>query len=269
MLAKRISGAAILIPVVAAAVYLGGLPLLGLTTIAAVLAGIECFRLVDCDRVSPSLVIGLVAIVAYIVDAQWPSLGLLPWVLILSSLIGLTIQVFRRNAPGSLHRWALIVAGSLYIGFSVGHFVKLRALDAGVYWVVLALVSTWICDSAAYFVGSAIGKHKLSPSISPKKTWEGAIAGLIFGVATVVLLGCWLLDLDLPRSIALGALLVLAATIGDLAESVIKRQVGVKDSGRLIPGHGGMLDRIDSLLFVVPIVYYFVITFVSSGAYPG
>ena len=106
-------------------------------------------------------------------------------------------------------------------------------------------------------MGKAYGKRPFFPRISPKKTWEGAIAGLVTGVITVVLLGHFMLGLSIGWGVLLGVLLVLAATFGDLAESVIKRQVGVKDSGALIPGHGGVLDRVDSLLFVVPLVYYF------------
>jgi phosphatidate cytidylyltransferase len=165
--------------------------------------------------------------------------------------------VFRKNAPGSLSNWAFTIAGAVYIGFSSSHFVRLRLVGQGMSWVALALLSTWICDSGAYFVGCAVGKHKFFPKISPKKTWEGAIAGLFSGVIATVLLGYLLLDLGIGWGIILGMLLVLGATFGDLAESVIKRQVGVKDASELIPGHGGMLDRVDSLLFVVPLVFYF------------
>jgi phosphatidate cytidylyltransferase len=110
-------------------------------------------------------------------------------------------------------------------------------------------------------VGRTIGRHRFFPRISPKKTWEGAVGGLVFGVAAVVGLSYWLLAVGPAWGVALGLLLVLGATFGDLSESVLKRQVGVKDSGQLIPGHGGMLDRVDSLLFVVPLVYYFVVLF--------
>ncbi len=124
-------------------------------------------------------------------------------------------------------------------------------------WLAIALLGTWICDTGAYFVGRAWGKHRFFPQISPKKTLEGAIGGFVTGVIAVALLGYGLVRLNIAVGLILGVLIVLAATFGDLAESVIKRQVGVKDSGQIIPGHGGMLDRLDSLMFVTPLVYCF------------
>jgi len=179
-----------------------------------------------------------------IIDAQWPHFDLLRWGLLLISLVALAVQVFHDNVQGSLVSWALTVAGGIYIGFSISYFIKLRAMDRGMYWLILALLGTW-----------SFGKRKLAPKISPKKTWEGAIGGFVTGILSVVLLGHLLLDISMGYGFILGVFLVIAATLGDLAESVIKRQIGVKDSSTLIPGHGGVLDRIDSLLFVVPTVY--------------
>jgi len=190
-----------------------------------------------------------------IADGHWSGLSLMHWALIIFPLGALAIEVFHGNRPGSANDWALTIAWAIYIGYALSFFLRLRASDQGLSWIIVALLGTWICDTGAYFVGSTIGKRKLCPKISPRKTWEGAIGGLISGVLAVVLLSWWLLDLAIGWGLLLGVTLVLAATIGDLAESVIKRQVGVKDSGNLIPGHGGMLDRIDSLLFVVPAVY--------------
>jgi phosphatidate cytidylyltransferase len=116
---------------------------------------------------------------------------------------------------------------------------------------------TWVNDSAAYFVGKAIGRHPCAPYLSPKKTWEGTIGGWIGGLVAAVLLGQWLVDLPWSHGLALGALVATVAPFGDLAKSMVKRQMGVKDFRVLIPGHGGMLDRVDSLLFVAPVVYYY------------
>ena len=258
MLGKRIASAAVLIPIVGVAVYFGGPALFALVLLVGLLAGYELLRMTRNTGLAPSYPFGLLFIGLLVIDAQWPHLHLLPGGLALFSLLPLVVVVFQGNAPGSLVNWALTIAGSIYVGSSIGHFVKLRALDRGLYWLILALLGTWVCDSAAYFVGRALGKHSFAPKISPKKTWEGALAGFVFGTIAVVLLARFMLDLSIGWGIFLGVLLVLAATIGDLAESVIKRQVGVKDSGALIPGHGGALDRVDSLLFVVPSVYYFV-----------
>ncbi len=173
-------------------------------------------------------------------------------------LASLSHTVFQGNAPGSLASWAYAVAGALYIGLPISHFVRLRGLEDGLGWLALALLSTWICDTGAYVLGRAIGRHPFFPK-KPHADRGLRLGGLISCIAGVMLLGHWLVALDWGWGALLGTLLALAATFGDLAESVIKRQAGAKDSGHLIPGHGGVLDRIDSLLFVVPLVYYFVI----------
>jgi phosphatidate cytidylyltransferase len=257
MLLTRVLSAAVLLPIVAVGLYLGGPVMLALLALVATLAGYEFLALARAKSYRPSLIVGLGLVVALVADGGWPQLGLLPVALLVFPLAGLACEVFRGNAPGSLESWALTVVGGLYIGLPLSCVARLRALDGGMMWLTLALVSTWISDSGAYFVGVNLGKRRFFPKISPKKTLEGAIGGWITAELAVMLLGRWWVGLPWGQGLLLGALLFLAATLGDLAESVIKRQVGVKDSGHLIPGHGGMLDRVDSLLFVVPMVYYF------------
>jgi phosphatidate cytidylyltransferase len=256
MLRERILSAVVLIPIVAAAVYFGGILLFGIVLVAGLLAGYEFLVLVRHDEASPSMPFGLLLIALLIADGQWPQGMIIRPTLLILSLATLTAQVFRGNAPGSLQSWALALAGGLYVGLSLSFFPRLRALDLGIYWVIIALLGTWTSDSGAYFVGRAFGRHPFFPKISPKKTLEGAVGGLVSGVALVAPMARWLLGLGWGWGILLGIVLVFGATFGDLSESVIKRQVGVKDSSGLIPGHGGMLDRLDSLLFVVPLVYY-------------
>lgn len=263
MLITRIASALVLIPIVGLALYLGGYATLALVLLAALLAGLEYVQLLRHHGLVPPYAVALLLIAVLVGDAHWPRLGLLGWSLLLVPLAGLSAEVFRRNAPGSLSRWAHGVAGGLYIGLSMSCFIRLRGLEQGFYWVVVVLLGTWVCDTGAYLVGCTLGRRQLAPIISPKKTWEGAIGGLATGVLSVLGLAVWLLRLPVWQGVLLGFLLVGGATIGDLAESVIKRQVGVKDSGHLIPGHGGMLDRVDSLLFVTPIVYCFAV--VSLG----
>ena len=265
MLGKRVASAAVLIPVVVVLVYLGGIGLFVLSLSVALLAGYEYTRmacgvpgsLARRSLVVPADVLVLSSIALLVCDAQWPHLGLFRWVVLFLPLVALGVQVFHRNAPGSLTTWALTVAGSVYIGYPLAHFVKLRALDQGMYWLGLALVGTWVCDSGAFFVGRSFGKHKLASRISPHKTWEGAAGGLLFGASAVAVLGRSFLGLGWMNGVLMGVALVVGATLGDLGTSVIKRQVGMKDTSSLIPGHGGMLDRLDSLLFVIPIVYCF------------
>ena len=132
--------------------------------------------------------------------------------------------------------------------------------------MLLVLPSVWLADSGAYFIGRSFGRHKLSPRLSPKKTWEGYIAGLFFGtLGTVGLVALWRIwagpefAITLWEGALLGLLLSAFPTLGDLGESMIKRQSGVKDSGNLLPGHGGAFDRIDSWLWAEPIGYYFIL----------
>jgi phosphatidate cytidylyltransferase len=124
------------------------------------------------------------------------------------------------------------------------------------------LFSVWISDSAAYFIGKSFGKHKLAPRVSPKKTWEGAVAGFVGGAGGFLLLSLFFLSsLPIMDSIVIGVIIGTVGQIGDLAESQLKRDAGVKDSSALIPGHGGILDRFDSLLFIMPVVaLYLLIT---------
>lgn len=162
--------------------------------------------------------------------------------------------------------WAdlgITVGGALFTGGLLGYAPLLAALPAedgragGVAWLLVVLLGTAACDTGAYLVGSAFGRHKLIPHISPRKTWEGLAGGFLGAiVATVALSG--LLGLSLPLAVLLGLLICAAAVTGDLSESFLKRAVGAKDSGHLIPGHGGMLDRLDSVLFVLLAVYWFV-----------
>jgi phosphatidate cytidylyltransferase len=128
--------------------------------------------------------------------------------------------------------------------------------DAGAWVVVLVIATTWACDSGAFFSGRALGKRKLAPTISPGKTVEGAAGGMVCALAMALGVGWLLLRLDIRLAAAVGVLTGVLAPVGDLCESAMKRELGIKDFGSLFPGHGGVLDRFDSLLFTAPVVYY-------------
>ncbi len=174
-------------------------------------------------------------------------------------LIIVTIRHVAQRRPSIAHS-ALTVFGMVYVGFSLSHLVLIRALDDGVFWALTVLVSVWANDVFAYLAGSAIGRHKMAPRISPKKTWEGFIAGTLASIAVWVGVG-FLADLPLSLGVlaAVGFVLGLVGVGGDLFESRIKREVGVKDSGNVLPGHGGFLDRVDSLLAVSVVGYYILV----------
>ncbi|MGC9360947.1 MAG: phosphatidate cytidylyltransferase [Anaerolineae bacterium] len=257
MLSRRVASAAVLIPIIVAAVYVGGACLGALVLVAVGLATNELVSLLQQHDLRPSRLAALPIALLLAADGSWPELQLLEPVLVLLTLIPASIAVFQRNEPGSLESWAMLTAGALYVGYGASHVGRLRTVPNGFAWLATALVGTWICDTAAYAVGMHLGKRRLAPKVSPNKSWEGALGGLGGALLVSMVAGPLFLQIGVGWSILLGVLIATAATLGDLAESVIKRQVGVKDSGNLIPGHGGMLDRIDSLLFVVPLVYWY------------
>jgi phosphatidate cytidylyltransferase len=175
------------------------------------------------------------------------------------SLVALTCGVMVSAVPGSHSLPTLVysVFGVLFIGWTLSHLMLLRLLPAGQWYVLFLCVVVWVGDSVAMYVGKSLGRHKLAPTISPGKTWEGSVGGTVGGVLTaIVSAALWLPDLGLWQCMLLGLCISIAAQMSDLGESLIKRYAGVKDSGGLIPGHGGMLDRIDSMLFAAPALVY-------------
>lgn len=173
-------------------------------------------------------------------------------------LILATLYLFR---PGPLntvhHRLGWICLGLLYVAVLLAHLVPLRLLDDGRQWIFLTLVIVMCCDTSAYVVGSRIGKHKLYPLVSPNKSVEGAVGGVAGATLGAILSSLIFFPaLGFFSAATVGVILGVVAQIGDLFESLLKRACGVKDSGSLIPGHGGVLDRLDSLLFAFPLMYY-------------
>lgn len=157
---------------------------------------------------------------------------------------------------------ALVFFGLLYLPFLLSHMILLRGLPFGREWIFLVLLIVMACDSLAYFSGISLGRHKLYPAISPKKSIEGAIGGLAGSLAGAFGAKFWFFPaLSVFDCIYLGVCLGILGQLGDLFESMLKRNFGVKDSGSIIPGHGGILDRLDSLLFAFPATYYYAVVF--------
>ncbi len=189
-------------------------------------------------------------------------------------MIAILVKIVITNNNFTMNDAAFTLTGLFYIGLTFAHLILLRFTDntlffsiysktlpAGAIYVWLALIGTWANDTFAFFVGSHLGRHKLSPAISPGKTIEGFIGGLLGSVAILAALGIFL-KLSLVHFINIGVLVGITAPLGDLVESALKRFAGVKDSGSLLPGHGGVLDRFDSIMFSVPAVYYYLQAFV-------
>jgi phosphatidate cytidylyltransferase len=276
-LVSRVASALVLLPLIIFVVWWSIWSVAVGVTVATVIALQELYGAFEAGGYQPRTGLGIgiaLALVASVVLRPFVAFDLLPVVLagaILASLIG---ELPRHNHAGGLPAWALTFTGALYIGWLLSHFVLLRALttqlnpglltpleiEPGAAWVFLVLAVTFLQDTAAYFVGRGWGRHKLAPTLSPKKTWEGAAGGMVGAI--IASLVCIPL-LGLPLSFGAGALLGviggLVGPLGDLAESLIKREVGLKDAGKIIPGHGGILDRADSLLFTAPVLYYLIL----------
>ena len=231
-----------------------------LVAIWGLLAVFEFYKLVNPSKVSPLTYFGLIWSLLFILSPHFNYDLVIPLLLTSAVILSLIWLLRHPQKEGAFIGWAWTMAGILYIGWLLSYFVALRGLDDGRDWVFLALFTTFGSDTTAFFVGRALGKHHLAPHISPGKTWEGATAGVLGSIiVSLVLVNLLNLPLGYGGAILLGLLVSVFGQLGDLVESLLKRNMGVKDSGRLIPGHGGFLDRIDSVVFTGIVVYYCVL----------
>jgi phosphatidate cytidylyltransferase len=193
-------------------------------------------------------------------SVQWPALLSERTVLVSAVAVALCLPLFSSHSlRNAFMDGMVLITGILYIGLTLSYLLLIRGLPDGTLWVFFVVLVTWAGDTGAYVAGKSLGRHALAPVISPKKTYEGLAGGLLFACILALVAREWFLPALSPRDcLLLGLLLTVAGLVGDLAESAIKRSAGFKDSGALIPGHGGMLDRLDSLLFTAPVFYYYV-----------
>lgn len=249
----RILAALIALPVVIVPIFLGGIWCALLFLTVSLVAGFEFYNLMDIGGYHPVRWVGFPWLAMLVLGGWRPDLFPLPAILVAGLIVTMTATLPRRENPSGT--WMATSMVALYLGIAAGQTLALRQLPLGLWWLVFALFVTWSNDAAAYFTGIGIGRHKLWPRLSPKKTWEGTVGGWIAAaVAAVVVV--WLSPLQAPLYLAglIGAVCGVLGLFGDLSISMLKRQMGVKDSGHFLPGHGGMLDRLDSLLFVLPFV---------------
>jgi len=183
--------------------------------------------------------------------------GALSWILALVTPLTLAACMIRiPDNDRGLRAAVRLTAGLLYVSLLFSYIIAVRRLDHGLAWLWLVLTITWAGDTGAYFAGRAFGKHKLFERVSPKKTWEGFFGGLVAAIGLACAFkALWLPELSWLDAALLGAVLDVVGVVGDLVESMFKRAFGVKDSGWIMPGHGGILDRIDSLLFTAPVAW--------------
>ncbi len=264
MLWKRVATSVLLIPIIWACAWFPQTPVPWFTLLMAIWALgalYEFYRIANatgkcCPLTYPGLALALLLIVQPLFHQ--PALG--GPALALAVIVPLVWVMLQKDKSVAFVSWAWTLAGIMYLGWLASHYVALRGMDFGREWVIFALFCTFMSDSSAYFVGRAIGRHRMAPAISPNKTWEGAAGGLAGTVLASLFLQWWL---KLPVSYAeialLGAAVSIFGQVGDLVESLFKRNTGAKDSSRALPGHGGFLDRIDSIVFAGVAVYYYVV----------
>jgi phosphatidate cytidylyltransferase len=272
-LRQRVITALILIPVVLTLVWFGGWAVFAGATLVLLQGARELHAMFALRGWHPLTALSSVIGVDFLLAAMLPEQSLVVLAIGLSALVvGPLIWLLATRPMGecTIIEWALTIAISIYLGWPLSLILLLRGGDVGIavpgfWWLLLLLLAVWANDSAALFTGRSlggVGRHRLAPGVSPGKTWEGVCGGLvgsILAVAAVAAIASLASHLLVPwyHWPILGALITVAATLGDLAKSVLKRGVGVKDSGSILPGHGGILDRADSTLFASILVFFY------------
>ncbi|MDZ7362258.1 MAG: phosphatidate cytidylyltransferase [candidate division KSB1 bacterium] len=268
-LSKRVAVAVVAAPLILWAAWRGGVAFFVFIEAIILLGVLEFYQLAAAKGTHPHRVLGSMAGLIlgaqiYFRDLVAVELWLTPMLLVVLLVL---VELFR-NKGSALLNIGVTLLGFAYVAGLWSFLLLLRELprvtgvsyeSAGT-WLVMLLVTVWVCDTAAYFTGVAFGRHKLFERVSPKKTWEGAIGGLIFAILMSVASHYWFVrDLRLTDSMIIGFLIGTIGQLSDLAESLFKRDAGVKDSSGLIPGHGGVLDRFDSEMLVAPLVYLYLL----------
>jgi len=265
----RILVSLLAIPIIVFITLYGKLAFLGFALLIGLISYFEFDKLAHHKNADGNLLLGLISVLAILLNAYFNFIEFEMLLMIIIPAFLLT-NLFRENKSIIANTGATLI-GVFYIGLFSGSFIMIREFFPaanyiyGGYLIISILVSIWVCDSAAYFIGSAYGKHKLFPVVSPNKSWEGAIAGFIFALISMIMLKIILVGfLNWIDAIVIGIIIGTLGQIGDLVESLFKRDAGVKDSSSLIPGHGGIFDRFDSFLFTSPIIYLYLHFFISK-----
>ncbi len=264
----RIFVSIIAIPAILAVTYLGKIPFLVLVLAISLIAFYEFHIMLKSKNAIVNLSIGVIAVAYFVINQYYFLLSVYDFV-ILWFVVLLLFELFR-NKESALNNLGATLLSVLFLGLFGSSLIGIREFYSindelylnGGYLIISILTSIWVCDSAAFFGGTALGKHKLFPRVSPNKSWEGAVLGFIFALITMIIAKFVVLDfLDWIDIVVIGLIIGIIGQLGDLVESLIKRDAGVKDSSALIPGHGGIFDRFDSLLFSSPVIYFYLTYF--------
>jgi phosphatidate cytidylyltransferase len=268
MFVKRLLVAVILLPIGLAAIIAGGWYLTALVAVFMGLAAWEYSTLFRTGGLKPAPVLVVGGTLLLLLGRSINGFEGAPWMLSLLILLSMTYHLvtYERGRDQAGTDFAVTLGGMFYIGWIGAYFISLRNLPEGKWWILVVLPAVMFADSGAYFIGKRFGRHLLSPRLSPKKTWEGYFGGIIVGVLLTALFSAiWQVGagpnsaINPLKGALVGLVMGIFPTLGDLGESMFKRQMGVKDSGSLLPGHGGFFDRVDSWLWAVVIGYYMIL----------
>ncbi len=282
-LTSRILVALFGIPALVAVILQGGVLFCGVIVLISSVGLWEFYSMAEKKGVSPNMYLGIglgaAMQIFFFTNSFDANFGILMsntaafGVLITLTVATLLGEMFR-GKPNPLLNTAVTIGGVVYVSVFLQCLIGIRGFHTilgvenmqGGYFILCMFISIWLCDTAAYFVGRAIGRHKLFERVSPKKTWEGAIAGLIAAIAGFIGISAWLLPtLPVVHAVVLGAIVGTLGQAGDLAESLLKRDAGIKDSSAILAGHGGVLDRFDSILMVSPLAYWYILIVALLG----
>ncbi len=257
--AQRVLVSLVAIPAIVLVSYFGGGYFLAFVLGIGIIAFIEFAKFAENKNISPQVPLGLLFVAAVILNQYFRLIDY--YFLIIAALLLFTLAELFRNKGSAIENLGATLLGVFYVGIFSSSILAIREFYSGEdylnggYLIISVLASIWICDSAAFFGGTKFGKHKLFPRVSPKKSWEGALFGLVFAVAAMIAAKLIVLGfLSYKDTIVIGLLVGIIGQTGDLVESLFKRDANVKDSSAIIPGHGGIFDRFDSLLYVSPAV---------------
>ena len=269
-LQQRLTTAGVVIPVLLVFFWLGGYWFFGVVELVILLGMFEFFNMLAAKGIPAQKILGTIGALCLGACAFFGRTDLMLATMVMFSLAILAAQLSGKDLKTAIYASSGAILGIVYVSFFLSHIMLLRnwegrngRVDLGLFFIVLVIAVTFLNDAGAFFIGRKWGTHKMSPVISPKKSWEGVGGAIIFGTGGAALpkavFDKWILPTNLAwhHCLVLGALLVGAAIVGDLVESLFKRDSGIKDSGAIVPGHGGILDRLDSIVFTVPVCYYY------------
>ncbi len=263
----------VLLPIGLFIIYLGGWYFTLLMALVLSLAAQEYVNLFRAGGYQPSLALAIAGSLLFVFGRAWNEFESVSWIasLLILAAMAYHLVAFERGRDQAATDWGVTLGGIFYIGFVGAYLVSLRNLPEGLWWTLTVLPAVWLADSGAYLIGRKFGKHKMTPRLSPKKSWEGYFGGILFAtLGTPLLCLLWQVwagpdsAVTPLRGALLGFALAVITILGDLGESMIKRQVGIKDSSHLLPGHGGAFDRIDSWLWAGVVGYGLILLMIGA-----